>query len=529
MDAPIDAIESERIGNSGGEHLLEGYWGRYVAIIRESPSRNVRVLRDPTGGLPCFITQYRRVKIVFSELESGLSLGLLQFSINWGFVASLVPFSALQIRETGLNEVSELQAGECATFSSAGIGYALLWKPAEISARNRIVDPAQAVAAVRETVKECIHAWASLHGSIVHNLSGGLDSSIVLGCLRSAPNNPRVTCIHYYAPAGNEDEREYARLVARHMDTELIECALDGADAHLERLADIRLAPKPWFYIYDLIHSPIEASVMAGRSATASFSGVGGDGLFVQARTDLAVADYLRHFGFRPGVLGVALDAARINRDSIWATLFDGVRRHWRRPSRNVLSEFGDPRAVIPPDLYERARNDESLLHPWIRDTHGLAPGLLWQILSLSISPQFYGSFGEATDIERTAVLMSQPLMELCLRIPGYVWITGGRDRSIARRAFADVLPHAVVRRTQKGLIDRYNRKMLDESAAFMREMLLDGLMVKAGLLDRASLERLMSPSASSESFEYNEVLRHHLCTEIWARRWTALTISSAR
>ena len=528
-DEPIDAIESERIGETEGRHLLETCWGRYVAVIREGPNAKVRILRDPTGGLPCFILQYRQVRVVFSEIESCLSLDLLRFSINWKYIASMVPYSVLQVRETGLNEVSELQPGERASISSAGIEYALLWKPDQIAARNRIVDPVQATSAVRETVKECVHAWASLHQSLVHNLSGGLDSSIVLGCLRSAPNNPRVTCIHYFAPHGNEDEREYARLAARHMDVRLVECELDGADAPLERLKNIRPTAKPWFYIYDLVHSPIEASVMADHGATGSFSGAGGDGLFMQARADLAVADHLRINGYRPGVIGVALDAARINRASLWPTLFDGLRRHWQPPSRNVLSEFGDRRSMIPRDIYERARNDPTLSHPWIREAENLTPGLMWQIACLSIPSQFYESFGGPTDIERTPVLISQPLMEVCLRIPSYVWITGGRDRSIARRAFTDVLPQAIVRRTQKGLVDRYNRRMLDENASFLREMLLDGLMVKEGLLVREVLEALMSQETSSSSFEYNQVLRHHLCTEIWLRRWAAITTSSAR
>jgi asparagine synthase (glutamine-hydrolysing) len=228
-------------------------------------------------------------------------------------------------------------------------------------------------------------------------------------------------------------------------------------------------------------------------------------------------------------VLRVAHDAARINRSSIWPTLHEGILRHWRRPSSSVLSEFGDPRALIPHDVYQRARNDDSLLHPWIRSATGLTPGLLWQILCLSVPAQFYESFGGATDIERTAVLMSQPLMEQCLRIPTYVWITGGRDRAIARRAFADVLPRAVVRRTQKGLVDRYNRKMLDVNEGFLREMLLNGQLVNAGLLNRDVLESYLDPVSSSASFEYNEVLRQHLCTEVWLRRWTALTTSSAR
>jgi asparagine synthase (glutamine-hydrolysing) len=525
---PLDATESERIGATDGVHLIENCWGRYVAVVLEASGQAVWVLRDPTGGLPCFFTAYKTVRIVFSDVESCLGLGLLPLSLNWRFVESVVPFAALQIRETGLNEVTELQPGERARMRNDRIDYELLWKPHEIAAEGRITDPVRAVSAVRETVKLCVHAWASLHRTIVHNLSGGLDSSIVLGCIKSAPNNPRVTCLHYYAPASHEDEREYARLAARHMDAELVECALDPTNTRLEKLLEIRPFPKPWFYIYDLVHSPIEARVMADAGATGSFSGAGGDGLFVQARADLAVADYLQHFGYRPGVLGVALNAARINRDSVWQILRDGVVKGWKRPSPSFLSEFGDPRSVVSRKVFERARNDDSLVHVWLRAAEGVTHGLLWQILCLSAPIQFYGSFGGATAIERTAVLMSQPLMEMCLRIPTYVWISGGRDRSVARRAFADVLPQVIARRTHKGLADRYNRTMLDENVAFMRDMLLDGLLVREGLLDRKAMETLMGRGDTTGSYEYNAILRQHLSTEVWLRRWSALTTASA-
>ncbi len=184
-------------------------------------------------------------------------------------------------------------------------------------------------------------------------------------------------------------------------------------------------------------------------------------------------------------------------------------------------------RALVPPNVLSAAREDDSLFHVWIGAAKDATPGLLWQILCMSVPAPFYESFGGATELERTSVLMSQPLMELCLRIPSYVWISGGRDRAIARRAFANVLPAEIVRRTQKGAIDRHNRRLLDENAAFIREMLLDGLMVNAGLLDREKLALYMSPDVSSAGYEYNEVLRQHLCTEVWLRRWSALTTSA--
>jgi asparagine synthase (glutamine-hydrolysing) len=117
--------------------------------------------------------------------------------------------------------------------------------------------------------------------------------------------------------------------------------------------------------------------------------------------------------------------------------------------------------------------------------------------------------------------------MELCLRIPIDLWISGGRDRSIARRAFANDLPAAIVWRTAKGSIDRHGRKLFDANQPFLRELLLDGALVQRGLLDRARLAAALTPGRAQQSYEYNELLRQHLCTEVWLRRWSAATTSS--
>jgi asparagine synthase (glutamine-hydrolysing) len=502
--------------------ILERCWGRYVALLREPQTGAVRVLRDPTGTLPCFATRHDGVHVVFSDIESCTALGL-RFSINWQFIAAYVPYSALQIRATGLNEVSEVQPGECVTFEAERMARELLWNPLDAPRRGLIEDPIEAAGAVRETVRACVHAWASVHRAIVHNLSGGLDSSIVLACLQDAPSHPQVTCLHYFAPASGEDERKYARLAAGHFHAELVECPLDAAALDLQRLLHIRRTPRPWFYIYDLEQGPLEAQVAASRGATGVFSGSSGDGLFVQARAELAVADYLRNRGFTTPVLRVALNAARIARGSVWAVLRQGLAAHFKRPTGSSLNEMDSIRTLVPREVFEAARNDDSLIHPWLTDTRDIPPGLRWHIMCVSIPPAFYSSFTDF-EVERTPVLFSQPLIELCLRIPSYVWISGGRDRSVARAAFARDLPPAIARRTQKGAIDRHNRRLMDQNEAFLRETLLDGLLVGHGLLDRQRLETFLTRSSATLGFEYNEVLRQHLCTEVWLRRWAALT-----
>ncbi len=114
--------------------------------------------------------------------------------------------------------------------------------------------------------------------------------------------------------------------------------------------------------------------------------------------------------------------------------------------------------------------------------------------------------------------LLSQPLVELCLRIPTYLLIKSGRDRALARLAFERDLPTEIVRRRAKGRADQHVRNILDANLDFVRELLLDGFLVRRGLLDRAALDLYLTRSRSPADFQYSEILQEHACTEAWLR-----------
>ncbi|AKM08758.1 hypothetical protein AB433_00020 [Croceicoccus naphthovorans] len=57
---------------------------------------------------------------------------------------------------------------------------------------------------------------------------------------------------------------------------------------------------------------------------------------------------------------------------------------------------------------------------------------------------------------------MSQPLLEFCLGVPTWTWVTGGQNRALARAAFADLLPRSVLDRTSKAGPDSFIRSAFD-------------------------------------------------------------------
>ena len=263
--------------------------------------------------------------------------------------------------------------------------------------------------------------------------------------------------------------------------------------------------------------------------ASGFFSGAGGDSVFYQARADLAVTDYLFEHGFDRGLLRTAIDAAQVSRKSIWPLLLGAVRaRMFARPWDPVAMAKPLERTIVNNEVIAAVKRDAGFVHPWLADrsTVGVPPGILWHVMSISIPPAFYPSLSSGPYPERTLPLLSQPLVETCLRIPSYTLINSGQDRALARRAFAADLPAEIVRRRAKGRADQHVRNMVDANLELIRELLLDGLLVQRGYLNRAALDRYLTRGSSPADYQYSEILQEHVCTESWLRR--ALTTASA-
>jgi asparagine synthase (glutamine-hydrolysing) len=122
-------------------------------------------------------------------------------------------------------------------------------------------------------------------------------------------------------------------------------------------------------------------------------------------------------------------------------------------------------------------------------------------------------------DPERVEPLTSQPLLELCLRIPTFILASGAEDRSLARRAFSQDVPANILARRSKGSIEAFIRQTILNNVRFVRGMLLDGVLVRENLLDRQRLEVALSgrperiAGAPACLFDF-------LGIEAWARRW---------
>jgi asparagine synthase (glutamine-hydrolysing) len=514
----LAAADSRALLDSDGRHLIESFWGRYVAFLHDTPARATWVVRDPTGGLPCYLVRCRGVDIYFSWIDDIAALLDAPLEVNWAYLIASVCFLREHSQGTALREVTQILAGECVETRAGVCKRFFYWDPLQIANTDTIEDLAAAVTAMRQCVRDVIHAWASCYDHMLLSLSGGLDSSIVLACLKDAPSRPRVTCFHYYPLGADLDERAYARAAAAKAGLELLERPRDSSYS-LQPLLTVHRAPEPTNYPYFLEHSRLEAQLAAECGAAVLVIGYGGDQLFYQDRAEWAPGDFLHRRGPRPGVLRVALDAAQMDQISIWRVLVQAISGYLVHQRWSPLQEAGRMRPLLVPAVIEEAKRSAGFLHPLLRHPRGAPSGKLWHAHQVSQPFDFYDPLGREDDAERISPLFSQPILELCLRIPTYVLTHGGWDRAVARRAFYDDLPPEIRNRRNKGGIEEHLRHTLEHNRAFLRELLLDGALVRQGIVDRGRLAEVLSGRAtriacgSGEVFEYAGI-------ESWLRRW---------
>ena len=353
-------------------------------------------------------------------------------------------------------------------------------------------------------------------------LSGGLDSSIIAGCLGQAPNKSRFAAYTYFSPNGRSDERPWAQLAAQHSGCEHIEYPITPEETDLSVGLQMDPSPEPSPLLSYLQRTTVEQALAARSGATAIFNGEGGDSGFCSDSISFAVPEYLQNHGLAPAIFRLASQVALLTEQSSWSVLTGALRRRFGNdnmgmPREQILSAC----QLVSAELRDSFHPNEMFSHPWFQGMRRVPWDKLRRLGSLITTPDYYNvsATGGATVPEVISPLYAQPVMELLLRIPIYTHFHGGRDRGLARQAFVNEVPEPILRRLWKDRAPGFHEQLLERQRAFLKETLLEGTLVRSGLLNRALLEEVLSAGPTKNAVYPGEVFRH-LDSELWARHW---------
>lgn len=510
----FDATEAMRLVRTDGRHLASHYWGSYVAILRTDSGTTV--IRDPSGAMRCLSTTFQRIAIVFSDPLDCIALGLLKPAIDWDHIAAYLWYDRFITSHTGLVEVSEVRPGERLSLTKHGAERAFCWSPMDICRLGTIDDRKHASQELKACIEQCIAACASCYTRILHRLSGGLDSAVVLASLRSV--GAEVVCANHFTPFAEGDERPFARQVASAAGVELVELPLGVSELPLSAMLDSTLVASPGHTnLLPESHSAIER-LIESRGIQAVFSGQGGDHLFQRMATIHIAAEYAWRHGLRPQLLEVVAETARFTRQPIWTVFAASIVYGLLRGKTKGPYERLAPSPLLSPEARAGVRLNQ-LRHPWLTDAQCLPGSKLLQIANVVDAQHYYQMSRRYADLVHP--LLCQPIVELSLQIPTYVLTFGGIDRALLRNAFSDSIPADIIRRTSKGATTGHFHGLLLRDLTFVRELLLGGNLVAQGLLDRTATERALQETSIVKNPNLLWPLLNAIRAEAWVRTWT--------
>lgn len=520
---------SAEIVESGGKHLRDSYWGAYVAFLNDDRRRVKHILRDCSGKLPCYVVRSQGLQIVLSDIRDLELIRGTDLSIDWSYLSAFIFHDILRVRRTPLNEVTELLAGDRLTMSSSGTEIDSFWNPADTCSKGWIADESVAISDLREVTQRCISDWGGVFSRIALSLSGGFDSSVVLGYLGKAyPRSPEVLCINRFIERAGEDERKFARIAAARAGVTLVEKHWSAAQTELGPwIESAHVAVKP--SVSDLINV-LDVGFLSdwaeANKIEAIWTGQGGDHLFFQQHTPLTVADYVDTQGIGlllPSLIG---DAARISGESFWSVIRKTVdtlrfRVPWSTEAHAHLKPIFINPDSLPSDIFNY------IAHPWSDLITHLPKGKQLHVLSIADLVNRHLPVSGVERVEHHHPLISQPLIELSLRIPTYLLLRTGRPRALARIAFGEDLPREIVERESKGESTSHIMNRVRHGRAYIRELLLDGLLVHQSILERTSIEKYLRDEGPIRSELLLQLLAA-ISAETWARHWHRKAVAVA-
>ncbi|MBL4800762.1 MAG: hypothetical protein JKY45_02640 [Emcibacter sp.] len=511
MNADLNTPEARKVIQTAGRHLVDDYWGSYVAFFQDGGRKYVQV--DPIGIFSCYSTSYRNVEIYFSYMPDIASCKFLKFSVDWATIAKKMLY-VTDDTKAPINEIVKVLPGQCLTITPTEKSKTFYWNPQKISQTDVIEDVEEASRILRQTILSTVAAMAAPYDNVI-NQTGGLDSSILLASLAETPSALDVTCLNTYQNYSGGDERYFVRKAAAHVGVPLIEYEVPTVEFDFPEMAAAPITTSPPHYFGGIKFEKYLSKKLREVKGQAMFNGTGGDEILYIFGKNYAPIDYIKMHGIRWPLFRILMEASRMQKRSVWAILPDIIRGGFGKTVYDWSPAM--PTSLLTSDIQDKVHREQN--HPWIQVRDNVTPGKLDHI-----TPLIWGHYNQecrvSPDEHFTTLypLLSQPVIEACLRIPLWLMMAHGKNRGLARKAFKNYLPPEVIWRESKSLGGNYFDAIILDNMAAVKELMMDGEMVRNNVIDRRNLERTLNKSHDIEEGDFAGMIRY-LNAEIWARK----------
>jgi asparagine synthase (glutamine-hydrolysing) len=493
----------------------------FAIAVWDAARERLVLARDRVGKKPLHYVTFPDGRLAFaSELKALFLVPGVRRELD---PAALDAYLALQYVpgvETGVGGIRRLAPGDVLIWEGGRIETRQFW---QLEPEHRDLAEEEWLELVRETVTAAVRRRLVSDVPLGALLSGGIDSTVVVGLMAEASSEPvRTFTVGVRDP--RYDERETARIAASAFGTIHEELVVEPDPVELlsrlttfldEPLGDEAILPT--FLISEL----------ARRHVTVALTGDGGDESFAgyERYAAMGLAGRLGRIPLAPWLGARALRLLPAARRTPRSTPFR-LARLLETAALSAPERYGSLMRVFPARL--RAELCATDLRPQLVSTL-LGPPPLPGVAGLqALDARTYlpddllvkaDRASMATSLELRSPLLDHTVLELGISLPDSLRLEGRRGKVALRRAFAHLIPPELAGRGKTGFgvpLGDWFRGPLRELAG---DVLLGSRARARGQLRPEVVERLLSEHVRGER-DHGHRLWCLLVLELWQRTW---------
>nr|WP_252727855.1 asparagine synthetase B family protein [Acinetobacter sp. Ac_5812] len=436
-----------------------------------------------------------------------------RFEVNHEYIASTLYLSRVNNNRTALKKVLSLKPGYCLNIRDCNVE--CLWSPVQfVGKRSKDQDIKIFERKLKDTIVDCIKTWGDVYDSVLLNLSGGLDSSIVAICLKLF-NNISLNALNISFDTVVSDELKYAKEL----------CEKYNIPLHVFKLNDPKINLKSKLSVFPYQHRPLkyglgfesldeEELLLKDKKVEAIFSGCGGDVLFQNMDSIFITQDYYRDYGLK-GLFNISRRVAELTDRTVWDVFAKSITNKYFQ-GRKYLYEGSVNKELIN-DKYSLIVDNDYVSHPWHHIISSLNNGKKFQISGLIDTENFYTYRKTSEYVDIVHPLLSQPIIELCLSIPSYFLTPNLINRGLLRNAFKSYLPNSIYLRRSKGKIGNFYDEIIKYNYEDICGTLNEGNLISAEILSKEWLDQNIKKGVVDENIRMQ--LFQLMTTETWLEK----------
>jgi len=514
----------EEFGADCVKHLR----GMFAFAIYDFANESLFIARDRVGKKPLFYAKTNAGNFVFgSELKTLLEHGEISKEIDLSALDAYLNFGYVPEEFCIFKDVYKLAPGSFLIYKNGEIRTEKYWD-FEYTGVSDVKSEAEYIEILREKIKEAVKIRLISEVPLGAFLSGGVDSSSIVGMMSQISETPVKT----FSIGFNEDsfnELKFARVAAKHFNTEHHEFIVTP---DLVEIVDELV----WHFDEPFADSSALPTFMVSKMArdfvTVVLSGDGGDELF--AGYTRYVTDKKRS-GFsslpkfvRRNVLqklSENLPHGAKGENFLYNSSLDAVERyidsisHFSKLNRNELyaAEF---RAKLNGDFGKAADLYKEIADSVLSEN---ATDKLLYLDSRTYLPSDIltkvDRMTMATSLEARVPLLDHELIEFVETIPAELKLKGLETEYIFKKAMEGIVPHEILYREKQGFGVPIGEWINSQLKTRIHETLLEKKTLERGYFDEKYIRILLDEHTRNRR-DHSHSLWILWMLELWHREF---------